>query len=921
MDKTLNQLVKPYLVYRDEEKKHNFSSQLKEQTGLFCIPGEKIEDFWNLYCEQLEKLNTNFITGMCERPRDYMPVLGDIDIKFFDEECIIDTSKHFYNEKHVQHVVSIYQDVLKYLVKGYTSENLLCFVLEKTKPYREETKVKNGFHLHFPFLYLSKLDISANLFERIKQRMEEEKVFADIGIEHSGEVVDRGMEKKYWILYGGRKSIDKEPYLLSKIYNHKQQIVTLEQIKNDIKIYDNDQELISLDKNIKRFIPRILSIDCFRRPILDIKPEIEFEYKSRLPVAEKIKRYNNDTPVPELLEEAKKLLEVMNDSRADDYEPWLDVGMALYNISEGCQEGLDLWIEFSQRTSRDNFDEQVCIKNWKRFTKGNWTIGSFKYWAKLDNPDGYENLIKDKNKGLMKEALEGNHYDLAKQLHLKFGNQFVCASVKDNLWFEFRGHRWVEIDSGSTLRSKIALELVPRYIELGKEYNEKYREADAGETKAINDIQIKIGKLISNLKHTGFKDQIMKECRHLFLDETFFKKLNKDLTLLGFENGVLDLKNMEFRDGKPEDFISMSTGYDFKTFNDEDPEIYDIKIFLTKIFPDPDLRTYFLNWCASILRGGNTDKSFIVMTGEQGDNGKSVTIDLLKHMLGDYFASIPVSYLTQTRSSSGSASPELARCADARLVVGQEPSKDAKMQSDKLKELTGSDNTYIRTLYSKGGDVKFNFKMALVTNKLPRMDSDEQAVWNRVRVLPYESIFPKDRSKVPDDFKEQLKKKTFERDDFLFEKFDYMKRALVWVCFQTFIHLKKTSKKTFEPYKVTEATRLYRQRNDFFLQFVNEELKEDKSGEHNGVTLLEVYARFTEWYKDTFGVKTAPNKNDLKEDLYRRWGVPKGGRWRSYRFREEQDDIEEGISLSLTTEDMTDGDTETEQEYTEEDDE
>ena len=56
MDKTLNQLVKPYLVYRDEEKKHNFSSQLKEQTGLFCIPGEKIEDFWNLYCEQLEIL-------------------------------------------------------------------------------------------------------------------------------------------------------------------------------------------------------------------------------------------------------------------------------------------------------------------------------------------------------------------------------------------------------------------------------------------------------------------------------------------------------------------------------------------------------------------------------------------------------------------------------------------------------------------------------------------------------------------------------------------------------------------------------------------------------------------------------------------------------------------------------------------------
>jgi phage/plasmid-associated DNA primase len=104
----------------------------------------------------------------------------------------------------------------------------------------------------------------------------------------------------------------------------------------------------------------------------------------------------------------------------------------------------------------------------------------------------------------------------------------------------------------------------------------------------------------------------MKECRHLFFDENFFKKINKDLTLLGFENGVLDLKNMEFRDGKPEDYISMSTGYDFKTFTDEDAEIYDIKIFLTKIFPDPELRTYFLNWAASLLRGGNTDKSLMV---------------------------------------------------------------------------------------------------------------------------------------------------------------------------------------------------------------------------------------------------------------------------------------------------------------------
>jgi P4 family phage/plasmid primase-like protien len=910
MDKSLNQFIKPYLVYRDEERKHNFSSQLKEQTGLFSIPGDSIEKFWDLYCAQLSTNGSNFISGLCERPQEFRPVLGDIDIHFYDDEDKLDCSIPFYKEKHVRHVVSIYQDVLKYLVKGYSPENLYCFVLEKTKPHREEKKVKNGFHLHFPFLYLNKLDISANLFDRIKNRIEEEQVFKDIGIEHSGELIDKGMEKKYWLLYGSRKAINKEPYLFTKLYNHKCEVISLESIKNEIKIFNSDEDLIDLS-NIHNMLPRILSTNSFRRPTFEVKDEIEQEYKTKLPKASNIKRYNDDLPVPELIEEAKKLLDIMSSCRADNYETWLEVGLALYNISEGSEEGLDLWLDFSSKTSRDNYDEKVCIKSWKGFTKGNWSIASFIYWAKQDNKEKYEDHIKQKNKNLMKENLEGNHYDLAKQLHLKYTHQFVCANVKENIWFEFRGHRWVEIDSGSTLRSKIALELVPRYIELGKEYNERYRDADVGETKSINDAQIKIGKLIQNLKNTGFKDQIMKECRHLFLDETFFRKLNKNLTLLGFDNGVLDLKSLEFRDGKPEDFLSMTTGYDFKSFTDEDPEIYDIKIFLTKIFPDPDLRTYFLNWSSSILRGGNTDKSFIVMTGEQGDNGKSVTIDLLKHMLGDYFASIPVSYLTQTRSSSGSASPELARCADARLVVGQEPSKDTKIQSDKLKELTGSDNTYIRTLYSKGGDVKFNFKLALVTNKLPRMDSDEQAVWNRVRVLPYEAVFPKDRSLVPDDFKEQLKKKMFERDDFLFEKFDYMKRALMWVCYQTFIHLRKTAsnKKLNEPYKVTEATRLYRQRNDFFLQFVNEEIKEDKNGDHDGITLTEVYARFSEWYKETFGVKSSPNKNDVKEDLYKRWGVPRAGRWRIYRFRDDRDDVEEGIALNLTEQDLTDGET------------
>lgn len=199
--------------------------------------------------------------------------------------------------------------------------------------------------------------------------------------------------------------------------------------------------------------------------------------------------------------------------------------------------------------------------------------------------------------------------------------------------------------------------------------------------------------------------------------------------------------------------------------------------------------------------------------------------------------------------------------------------------------------------------------MCLVTNGLPRLPSDDQAIWNRVRVLPFESTFPKDTSLVPDLFEEQLKQKIFERDDNISEKFDNMKQALMWVFFQTYIYLQKKKRKLYEPKKVTEATRLYRQNNDIYLQYVNEMIVEDNNPNTPGIVLQEIYASFKDWFRETFANIHLPTKNDLRDDLYRRWGVPSFGKWKNYRFRNSQDDIEQGVALGLNEEDFTDGET------------
>ena len=40
-----------------------------------------------------------------------------------------------------------------------------------------------------------------------------------------------------------------------------------------------------------------------------------------------------------------------------------------------------------------------------------------------------------------------------------FKDRFICVSISKNIWYEFRDHRWVENDSGNSLRMAISKEL------------------------------------------------------------------------------------------------------------------------------------------------------------------------------------------------------------------------------------------------------------------------------------------------------------------------------------------------------------------------------------------------------------------------------------------------------------------------------
>ena len=147
----------------------------------------------------------------------------------------------------------------------------------------------------------------------------------------------------------------------------------------------------------------------------------------------------------------------------------------------------------------------------------------------------------------------------------------------------------------------------------------------------LNNRTVNISKVIIKLKDSSYKDKIMKECKLLkysFYDKAFMEKLNDKKNLIGFENGIYNLETSEFREGLPEDFVSLSCGLvlpvtkenlpitindlkeEIKSINHYEEMSHGLNDFLEKVFPIPSVREYTLRFLSSCLSGEVRERSF-----------------------------------------------------------------------------------------------------------------------------------------------------------------------------------------------------------------------------------------------------------------------------------------------------------------------
>lgn len=125
-----------------------------------------------------------------------------------------------------------------------------------------------------------------------------------------------------------------------------------------------------------------------------------------------------------------------------------------------------------------------------------------------------------------------------------------------------------------------------------------------------------------------------------------------------------------------------------------------------------------------------------------GQNGKSVLMDVLRQILGDYAATAPAGFLMAGKQEH---SEEMARLQGLRLVVASEVNQDAKFDEAKMKELTGGDTLTARYMRQSFFSFDPTHHLWLMGNHQPQVKAGGDSFWRRLRLIPFLHRVPDDK--------------------------------------------------------------------------------------------------------------------------------------------------------------------------------
>lgn len=466
----------------------------------------------------------------------------------------------------------------------------------------------------------------------------------------------------------------------------------------------------------------------------------------------------------------------------------------------------NFWLNYTQLVNHGTINNIINIYNGGDL--------EFSCDIKLD-----QNIFKNKEiTSIVNQVLDGHKVTMISKLVHTIDKKFIYSR---NNWYYFTNSIW-KSDSDN-------LEMKKEIIDLSRLFDRIKSHYDVQNTdESTMTLNKNIKSLINKFHKPGFQDDIIKGAKIYYNDESFITKLNSKKHLVPFTNGVYDLLENKFRKTKKEDYVNLTTNFDF------DPKMHNQEVytFLEQVLPNPGVRDFVLKKMSECLNGDIPNTYFLMFIGDSGANGKSQLLNLMKLTMGDFGEKVEVTLLTRKRNNANEANCEKVKLMNKRFAFLSEPEDGEKINIGLLKELTGSEEIVARGLYQDSLSFVMEAKLFLACNELPEIKGEDVALWRRIRVVDFPSKFV-DEPSEPGEFPIDRTLPSRMRED------------PTWR--QTFMNilLSYYTRIVPEPIEVKMKTNEYRQENNDFYNWLEENVEENEDELLQLKTICEMYLNKT----------------------------------------------------------------------------
>ena len=240
-------------------------------------------------------------------------------------------------------------------------------------------------------------------------------------------------------------------------------------------------------------------------------------------------------------------------------------------------------------------------------------------------------------------------------------------------------------------------------------------------------------KLASSSTVSGVERLARADRRHAATTEEW----DADPWLLNTPGGVVDLKTGRKRPHERADRMTKITtatpGGDCPTW----------RRFLDEVTGgDMELQAYLQRMVGYALTGSTQEHALFFLYGT-GANGKSVFVNTLATILGDYATNAPMDTFMETRTDRHPT--DMAGLRGARFVAAIETEQGRRWAESKLKNLTGGDKISARFMRQDFFEFFPQFKLFVAGNHKPAIRNIDEAMKRRLHLIPFTITVPPER--------------------------------------------------------------------------------------------------------------------------------------------------------------------------------